>query len=108
MPTVREEACPQLYNARSLCTWEGRVRTPLCSALAGPVFSTLVLMECKLLKRGSDSKFKALAQEKQQIFNSERDLLPGMGEQMIKFRIFLTISSIFQEAYSSALPQKTP
>lgn len=66
-------------------------------------------MECKLLKRGSDSKFKALARGKQQCFSSERDLLPGMGEQMVKFRrIFLAVSTVFQEAYSSALPQKTP
>lgn len=65
-------------------------------------------MECKLLKRGSDNKFKALARGKQQCFTSERDLLPGMGEQMVKFRIFLAVSTVFQEAYSSALPQKTP
>lgn len=65
-------------------------------------------MEGKLFKRGSDCKFKALAWGKQQCFSSERDLLPGMGEQMVKFRIFLTLSAVFQEAYSSALPQKTP
>lgn len=55
-------------------------------------------MGCKLPNRGSDSKFKALAQGKQQFFNSERDLLPGLGERMVKFRrIFLTVSSVFQE-----------
>ena len=76
-----------------------RVRVPLHSPQGGgPVFSTLVLMECKLLERDSD-KASSRPQLRGSSNDFERGLWPGMGEQMAKFRrIFLPVSSVLQGA----------
>lgn len=48
----------------------------------GPVFFTLVLMDCGPFKRDSD---KLKAHGEQQWFDFERDLWTAVGEQIVKF-----------------------